>query len=66
MTSPRLTLLPSIAALALSATPAAHAVEPLVQHDIVLLQKGEIIEQRVDGGADAMAAYLKTLGQAET
>ena len=66
MTSSRLALLSSIAAFALSAPPAAHAIEPLVQHDIVLLQKGEIIEQRVDGGADAMAAYLKTLGQAET
>jgi hypothetical protein len=54
------------AALALAATPFAHAVPPLVQHDVVLLQKGEIIEQRVDGGADAMAAYLKTLGEAET
>ena len=52
--------------LALSAVSAAHAVQPLVQHDVVLLQKGEIIEQRVDGGADAMAAYLKTLGAAET
>jgi hypothetical protein len=66
MTSSRLALLSSIAALALWATTAAHAVEPLVQHDVVLLQKGEIIEQRVDGGADAMAAYLKALGQAET
>ena len=54
------------AALALAATSAANAVAPLVQHDIVLLQKGEIIAQRVDGGADAMAAYLKTLGEAET
>ena len=53
------------AALALAAASAAHAVAPLVQHDVVLLQKGEIIEQRVDGGADAMAAYLKTLGEAE-
>ena len=44
----------------------AHAVEPLMQHDVVLLQKGEIIEQRVDGGSDAMAAYLKTLGAAES
>jgi hypothetical protein len=52
-------------ALALAATSAAHAVQPLVQHDVVLLQKGEIIEQRVTGGADAMAAYLKTLGEAE-
>ena len=42
----------------------ALAVEPLRQHDVVLLQKGEIIEQRVTGGADAMAAYLKTLGNA--
>ena len=54
------------AALALASTSAAHAVAPLVQHDVVLLQKGEIIEQRVEGGADAMAAYLKTLGEAET
>ena len=53
-------------ALVLAATTPAHAVQPLVQHDIVLLQKGEIIDQRVDGGADAMAAYLKTLGAAET
>jgi hypothetical protein len=54
-----------VLALALIAASAAHAVQPLVQHDVVLLQKGEIIEQRVDGGADAMAAYLKTLGDAE-
>jgi hypothetical protein len=54
------------AVFALAAASAAHAVAPLVQHDVVLLQKGEIIEQRVDGGADAMAAYLKTLGAAET
>lgn len=66
MTSLRPALLSSLAALVLWATPAARAVEPLVQHDVVLLQKGEIIEQRVDGGADAMAAYLKALGQAET
>lgn len=66
MTSSRPALLAFIAALALSALPAAHAVEPLIQHDIVLLQKGEVIERRVEGGADAMAAYLKTLGQAET
>jgi hypothetical protein len=54
------------ALLALTAASAVHAVEPLVQHDVVLLQKGEIIEQRVEGGADAMSAYLKTLGAAET
>ena len=60
--SPRL-----LAALvALAAASAAHAVEPLVQHNVVLLQKGEIIEQRVEGGADAMSAYLKTLGAGET
>jgi hypothetical protein len=53
-------------ALALAAASAAHAVQPLVQHDVVLLQKGDIIEQRVEGGADAMGAYLKTLGEAET
>lgn len=54
------------ATFAVAAASAAHAVQPLVQHDVVLLQKGEIIEQRVTGGADAMAAYLKTLGEAET
>jgi len=54
------------ATLALAAAVAAHAVEPLVQHDVVLLQKGEIIEHRVSGGADAMAAYLKALGAAAT
>jgi len=62
-----MTLLRPFAALALvAATCAAHAVQPLVQHDIVLLQKGELIERRVDGGADAMSAYLKTLGAALT
>ena len=70
MTTPRPALRSSIralaATLALAAAAAAHAVQPLVQHDVVLLQKGEIIEQRVTGGADAMAAYLKTLGDAET
>ena len=70
MTMSRLAPLPSIrllaAALALAVAPAAHAVEPLRQHDIVLLQKGEVIEQRVTGGADAMAAYLKMLGAAVT
>ena len=52
--------------LALAATLTAHAVEPLRQHDVVLLQPGTIIEQRIEGGADAMAAYLKTLGAAAT
>ena len=66
MKSLRPFFLTSIATLALWAAPAARAVEPLLQHDIVLLQKGDVIEQRVDGGADAMAAYLKALGQAET
>src|ERR1700742_1893828 len=69
MTTFRTTVLSSTrilaAVLALGAASAAHAVQPLVQHDVVLLQKGEIIEQRVTGGADAMAAYLKTLGDAE-
>jgi len=55
-----------LAVLALAAASAAQAVEPLVQHDVVLLEKGEIIDQRVDGGSDAMAAYLKQLGQAVT
>jgi len=67
MKMPRPALFPILATLvALSAASAARAVEPLVQHDVVLLQKGDIIDQRVDGGADAMAAYLKALGQAET
>ena len=70
MTLPTLALRTSTrllsAAFALAAASAAQAIEPLVQHDVVLLQKGEIIEQRVEGGADAMAAYLKTLGAAET
>jgi hypothetical protein len=70
MTISRFATCPSIrlpiAAVALAAATAAHAVEPLRQHDVVLLQKGEIIEQRVEGGADAMAAYLKTLGEAAT
>jgi hypothetical protein len=51
--------------LALAAV-SAQAVEPLRQHDVVLLQPGALIEQRVTGGADAMAAYLKTLGEAAT
>ncbi len=54
------------AALALAISASALAVQPLVQHDVVLLQKGEVIEQRVDGGADAMSSYLKTLGEALT
>ena len=45
---------------------AAQAVEPLEQHDIVLLQPGTVIEKRVEGGADAMADYLKRLGEAAT
>jgi hypothetical protein len=70
MTISRLAPRPSIrllaAALALTAAASAHAVEPLRQHDVVLLQPGTLIEQRVAGGADAMAAYLKTLGAAAT
>jgi hypothetical protein len=53
-------------ALAALWSAAAHAVEPLVQHDVVLLQTGAIIEQRVAGGADAMADYVKRLGAAAT
>ena len=52
--------------VAATACAAARAVEPLVQHDVVLLQQGEVIERRVDGGSDAMAAYLKRLGAAAT
>ena len=61
--------LPRALMLALSgalASTSSLAVEPLHQHDVVLLQAGTIIEQRVTGGADAMAAYLKTLGAAAT
>jgi hypothetical protein len=54
------------AAILLAAATAAQAIEPLHQHDVVLLQPGVIIEQRIAGGADAMAAYLKTLGAAAT
>ncbi|HEY8974864.1 MAG TPA: hypothetical protein VIN75_11640 [Burkholderiaceae bacterium] len=61
---PLLRLLP--AAFLLAAATSAHAAEPLLQHDVVLLEKGEVIEQRVDGGSDAMAAYVKTLGEALT
>jgi len=68
MTTKRLDLRTSFhllaATLALAAG-SAQAVQPLRQHDIVLLQKGEIIQQRVDGGAEAMGAYLKRLGSAE-
>jgi hypothetical protein len=52
--------------LAGAASSSALAVEPLVQHDIVLLQTGSIIEQRVDGGANAMADYVRRLGDAAT
>jgi hypothetical protein len=44
----------------------AHAVEPQVQHDVVLLQTGSVIEQRVEGGANAMADYVRRLGEAAT
>ena len=70
MTMPRHALPSTIrslaAAFALAISPGAHAVQPMVQHDVVLLQRGDVIEQRVDGGADAMSAYLKTLGDALT
>jgi hypothetical protein len=56
----------ALAALLFAAPGPAHAVEPLIQHDVVLLQSGQIIEQRVEGGADAMAAYVKRLGEAAT
>jgi len=60
-------LLPVIAASLVAAfAPPAGAVEPLEQLDVVLLQPGALIEKRVDGGADAMADYLKRLGEAAT
>jgi len=34
------------------------------QLDVVLLQPGTVLEHRLDGGADALAAYLKSLGSA--
>lgn len=55
-----------LAALCLCVDEPACAVEPLRQHDVVLLQPGTLIEARVDGGADAMADYLKRLGAAAT
>ncbi len=48
-------------ALALPTGPAA-AVEPLRQHDLVLLQSGAVLERRVDN--DAFAAYTRALGAA--
>jgi hypothetical protein len=53
------------AALAVHATTVL-AIEPLVQHDVVLLQAGSIIEQRVEGGASAMGDYVHRLGEAAT
>ena len=65
MTQP-MPILKSLILALLACAGSAQAVEPLVQHDVVLLQKGDIIEQRVEGGSDAMAAYIKTLGEAVT
>jgi hypothetical protein len=42
----------------------AGAVEPLRQLDVVLLEPGAVIEQRVDGGADGLADYIGRLGAA--
>jgi len=57
-----------LAALLVAAAPhlPARAVEPLRQFDVVLLQPGAVIEQRVEGGTDAMADYLKRLGASAT
>lgn len=44
----------------------AQAVEPLQQFDVVLLQPGEVVAQRVDGGADALASYVRRIGDAAT
>jgi hypothetical protein len=56
----------ALLALELAFATQARAVEPLEQLDVVLLQPGKLIEQRVDGGADALADYLKRLGEAAT
>jgi hypothetical protein len=53
----------ALATLAVAAAP-ARAVEPLRQLDIVLLEPGAVIEQRVDGGADGLADYVRRLGAA--
>jgi len=55
-----------LAAVLAGGATTAQAVEPLVQHDVVLLQAGSIIEQRVEGGANAMADYMRRLGDAAT
>src|ERR1044071_4102006 len=55
-----------LAAVLAGSAVTAQAVEPLVQHDVVLLQAGSIIEQRVEGGANAMADYVRRLGDAAT
>jgi len=55
-----------LVSIALTTPLPARAVEPLRQYDIVLLQPGSVIEQRVEGGTDAMADYLKRLGAAAT
>jgi hypothetical protein len=44
----------------------ARAVEPLQQFDVVLLQPGDVIDGRVDGGADALADYVRRIGNAAT
>lgn len=54
----------ALACATLAAPRSAQAVEPLQQLDVVLLESGTLIDQRVDGGADALAAYLKRLGAA--
>jgi len=43
---------------------AGMAVEPMEQFDVVLLQPGSVIDQRVEGGADALADYLRQAGLA--
>jgi hypothetical protein len=42
------------------------AVEPVQVFDVVLLQPGELIERRVDGGADALAQYVRRVSDAAT
>jgi hypothetical protein len=54
----------ALASPLLALAPPARAVEPLTQHDVVLLQPGPVLERRVN--ADALAAWVRTVGAAAT
>ena len=55
-------LLAALATPLLALPHPAGAVEPLTQHDVVLLQPGPVLERRVE--ATALAAWLGTVGAA--